>query len=132
MVALENWLAEAPPLMQHGLSAALAVIGVALWLLGRSLARPLGAVTGLVASAGAALLFARERFGPLAIILGAAVGCAVAWLLFRHWMGALTATLGAALVAGGFVFWAGDAAEWMMRDATAADDGKYVHTSCAA
>ena len=30
------------------------------------------------------------------------------------------------------MFWDGDAAEWMMRDAIGVADGQYAHTSCAA
>ena len=30
------------------------------------------------------------------------------------------------------MFWDGESDEWMMRDAVMAEDGKYMHTSCAA
>lgn len=109
MVAIEQWMEDGSLLLQHGLPAVLAVVGVALWFLGRSLARPLGAVAGLLAGAAAAMLLATDRFGPIAIIVASSVGCLVSWLLFRLWIGVLTAMLAATLVAGGFLLWPGTA-----------------------
>ena len=105
MVALENWLAGLDPLAHHGAAALLAVAGVALWLLGRSLARPLGAFAGLLAGAGAAALIPVEGYGPIAVIVGSFVGCVAAWLLFRIWVGAMAAALAATLVFAGFMIW---------------------------
>lgn len=103
MEVLQNWLEGVNPLARHGVTALVAVAGVALWLLGRSLARPLGAVIGLLAGAVAAATVPIDRFGPLLIILGSFLGCVVAWLLFRIWMGTVAAAVAATLVFLGFL-----------------------------
>ena len=105
MAELQHWLDGVGPLARHGATALMAVAGVALWLLGRSMARPLGAFIGLLAGATAAMAVPMERYGPLAIIIGSFVGCITAWLLFRIWTGAVAATVAALLVFGGFLVW---------------------------
>ena len=95
MAELQHWLDGVGPLARHGATALMAVAGVALWLLGRSMARPLGAFIGLLAGATAAMAVPMERYGPLAIIIGSFVGCITAWLQFRIWTGAEAATVAA-------------------------------------
>ena len=67
------------------------MVGVALWLLGRRLARPACAVCGLVLGGLGALAVAQELDdGGLAmawITLGAVAGFLLAFMTFKVWMG---------------------------------------------
>ena len=73
------------------------LIGLVLWLLGRKIARPACAMSGLVTAACAAAIFARHLDSPswqLGLVVGSGVlGCVVAYLLFRIWMGITCAVL---------------------------------------
>lgn len=99
---LNNFLDGQNPTLLHGVLAVMTLVGLAIWLLGRSVARPLCAASGLVAGA-AAMLFVSERLKAtdlslLLLIGGGLVGCVLTWFLFRLWMGvALSATLALAI-----------------------------------
>jgi hypothetical protein len=83
----------------HAILLAVIIVGLVLWLLGRKLARPAGAISGLIAG-GAAALAASQAIGDGGLLLvwmvvGCIIGAVLAWLLFRIWMG-----LAAAVVLG--------------------------------
>ena len=93
---LSTVLDQAPILVQ-GMLFALLLAGLTLWLLGAKIARPLGALTGLVAGGLGALVAGQHlEAGSLLLpltISGAIVGCLGAWLLYRLWMGLVFGTI---------------------------------------
>ena len=70
---------------------AVMLVGLALWLMGKKIARQSIALSGLVLGAVAAFPVS-QQFGTGAhmtlawVIAGAVVGCLIAWLLYRVWM----------------------------------------------
>jgi len=78
------------------------IVGLVLWLLGRRIARPAVAVSGLVIGGIVAAMalqeFGRPEWMLSGLIVGGLVCCVVAWMLFRVWMG-LSCALMLALVA---------------------------------
>ena len=105
--ALQTFLDHAPG-TGPWLFIVAALAGLALWLLGRKLARPMCSLTGILAGAAIALTLPM----PLAVgeglpatlkqlvwvLLLALAGAVMAWLLFRVWMGLTCAVvLGVAL-----------------------------------
>ncbi len=108
-----------PSAMVHVTLMVLVVLGVALWLLGRSITRPLCAASGLLLGAAATLALAR-LLGSfdlylVFIMVGAVIGCLMAWFLFRLWMG-LSLTIALAIVAPIA------ALQWMEPDPRGEDD----------
>ncbi len=72
----------------------LILLGAALWLGGRRVARPMGVMAGMVVGAGVGLLLAQSR-GQGAVMIAGTVGALIAgvmaWALFRIWMAATLA-----------------------------------------
>ena len=73
------------------------LIGLVLWTLGRKIARPVCAVSGLVTAASAIAIAVRNVENPTwqlgLVVAGGVLGCVVAYLLFRLWMGITSAAL---------------------------------------
>ena len=95
-----------PSALAHVILVVLVVVGVGLWLLGRSITRPLCAVSGLLLGAAATFALARAigsvNLYLVFVTVGAAIGCLMAWFLFRLWMGvslAITLAIVAPIVA---------------------------------
>ena len=91
------------------------LLGTVLWVMGRKMARPGCALTGLVLSGLGVLAVAPSLGGGeltlVWIIGGSVVGCVLAWLLYRVWMGISTGLLLALAVPAASVIWEGPAVE---------------------
>ena len=102
------------------------LLGLALLLLGRKMARPGCALTGLVL-AGMGALAAAEQLGGrnlmvVWIVAGSAIGCVAAWLLYRVWMGISCAILLALAAPAASVFWEGTTLPPVVAPATQSDE----------
>ncbi len=100
-----------PPLAAIAMGA-LAVVGLVLWLLGRSLAKPACAVSGLVLGGLAGYvvgaLLSSEGAMTLPLVLGGAIaGGLLAVLLFRIWMGVTAAAILGLAVPAAVIIWQG-------------------------
>lgn len=91
------------------------LLGTVLWVMGRKMARPGCALTGLVLSGLGVLTVAPSLGGGeltlVWIIGGSVMGCVLAWLLYRVWMGISTGLLLALAVPAASVIWEGPAVE---------------------
>lgn len=74
----------------------LILLGAALWLGGRRVARPMGVMAAMVVGAGVGLLLTQSRGQGAVMIagtLGALIAAVLAWALFRIWMAATLAVV---------------------------------------
>ena len=101
--------AASPTALMHGTLVVLVLVGVALWLLGRSITRPLCALSGLLLGAAAMLALGRLlghfEYYLVLVIVGAVVGCLMAWFMFRLWMGLSLAAVLAIVVPVAVLQW---------------------------
>lgn len=108
--ALQKLVAHLPDLAQACLLAGL-FIGLALWLLGRRMARltcaTLGLVTGLSVGIAIAAAAGRNELAMVAMVCTSFAGLFLAWKLFRLWMSLGLAFVLAAVAPASLLIWQG-------------------------
>jgi F0F1-type ATP synthase assembly protein I len=135
--ALQPYLDRVPMAGQLAMLILVAV-GLTLWILGRRLARPICAISGLAIGGFLALVLS-QALGDRAklliwVIIGCLAGATVGWLLFRVFMSISLSVLLALLLPAAVVFWNqqlseapakdGESTEWVAprtRDLTQSD-----------